>query len=101
MIIISKRIEYVMGIFIFLLLTMAGVISQEQITFVRLTIIVLKAFIGYVIFWLLGIFISDILLKTILHSVEDHQPKARKGSLLSDFGTDKNGDLKKIKVEWK
>ena len=76
MIIFSKRIVQVMSLFIFLLLFMIGVFSQEYFTLVNLTIIVLKAFIGYVIFWLLGIVISDILHNTVLHSMEDPQPEA-------------------------
>ena len=90
MIIFSKRIVQVMSLFVFILLFIIGILSQEYFTLVQLPIIVLKAFSGYVIFWLLGIVVSDLLLKTVLHSMGDRQPEDWEEGLLSDFVPDKN-----------
>lgn len=79
-----------MSLFVFVLLFIIGILSQEYFILVQLPMIVLKAFLGYVIFWLLGIVVSDILLKTVLHSMGEGQPEDWEKGLLSDFVPDKN-----------
>jgi len=59
----------------------------------------LKAFTGYVIFWLLGIVISDIVLKAILTSVEDKEVTTWEGGLLSQFSQDNHDELQKTNVK--
>lgn len=99
--ILSKRIAQVLSLFVFFILLLVGIFSKEDFSFVHLPIIVLKAFIGYVIFWLLGIVISDIILKAVLSSIEDKKIEEWEGGILSKFSSEKKEDLKKINVERK
>src|SRR3989339_2182000 len=94
-----RRIAQILSLFVFLLLLIVGIFSREDFGLVHLPIIVLKAFIGYVIFWLLGIVVSDILLKAVLHSMEDQAMEEWEGGLLSRFIPDKNDELKKINTD--
>ncbi|OGS36156.1 MAG: hypothetical protein A2293_04550 [Elusimicrobia bacterium RIFOXYB2_FULL_49_7] len=94
-----RRIAQILSLFVFLLLLIVGIFSREDFALVHLPIIVLKAFIGYVIFWLLGIVVSDILLKAVLHSMEDQAMEEWEGGLLSRFIPDKNDELKKINTD--
>lgn len=98
MVIMTKRIAQILSLFVFLLLLIVGVFTQEEFSFAHLPIIVLKAFIGYVIFWLLGIVISDILIKAVLNTMEDKQVDEWEGGLLSNFTPAKNEELKKTKT---
>ena len=96
--IISRRIAQVLSLFIFFVLLLVGIFSKETFSFMHLPIIVLKAFIGYVIFWLIGIVISDIVLKAILTSVEDQKIETWEGGLLSKFSPEEDENIKKINV---
>jgi len=95
---IAKRIAQALSLFAFLLLLLVGIFSPEKFTFAMLPIIVLKAFTGYVIFWLLGIVISDIILKAVLTTMEDKKYETWEGGLLVKFTPEKNEELQKANV---
>jgi hypothetical protein len=95
---IAKRIAQVLSLFAFLLLLIIGIFSVPEFSFALLPIIVLKAFTGYVIFWLLGIVISDIILKSVLTTMEDKKYEAWEGGLLTNFIPEKNEELQKANV---
>lgn len=96
---LTKKIAQVLSLFVFLLLMIVGIFSVDEFTFAHLPLIVLKAFTGYVIFWLLGIVISDIMLKAILTSMEDKKYEDWEGGLLVKFAPGRNDELKKVNVE--
>lgn len=92
MIILSKRIAQILSIAVFLLLTIVGIFSKSEFYLGHLPIILLKAFIGYVIFWLLGIVVADIVLKSIVSSVENEKIEKWEGGLMSAFAKEKNDE---------
>jgi hypothetical protein len=94
----AKRIAQALSLFTFLLLLLVGIFSLDKFSFAQLPLIVLKAFTGYVIFWLLGIVISDIILKAVLTSMEDKKYDAWEGGLLVKFSSEKNEELQKANV---
>jgi hypothetical protein len=98
MIRLSRRIAQFLSLFVFLVLLLAGIFSQENFALSQLPMIVLKAFIGYVIFWLLGIVLSDIVLKAVLTAMEDKKFEEWEGGMLTGFAPEKNEELKKTRV---
>ncbi|MFH0918885.1 MAG: hypothetical protein V1913_00870 [Fibrobacterota bacterium] len=98
---LSKRIAQFLSLFVFFVLLIAGIFSSDSFTLAHLPMIVLKAFIGYVIFWLLGIVLSDIVLKAVMNAMEDKKYETWEGGLLDGFSADKNADLKKSRLERK
>jgi hypothetical protein len=96
---LTKKIAQLVSLFVFFTLLLVGIFSCEEFVISSLPTIALKAFIGYVIFWLIGIVISDILLKAILQSMEDKKYDEWEGGLLVKFSPSKNEELKKMKLE--
>ncbi len=96
---LAKGIAQTLSLFAFLLLMMVGIFSLDTFSFSQLPMIVLRAFTGYVIFWLLGIVISDIILKAVLTTMEDKKYDAAEGGLLVKFTPEKNEELLKVNVK--
>ena len=99
MVILAKRFAQALSLFAFFVLLLVGIFSPEQFSFAQLPMIVLRAFTGYVIFWLLGIVISDIILKAVLTTMEDKKYEAWEGGLLAKFTPEKNDELQKANVK--
>jgi len=98
---LSRRIAQGLSLFVFFVLLLTGIFSQDSFALAQLPMIVLKAFLGYVIFWLLGIVLSDIVLKAVLAAMEDKKYEAWEGGLLDGFAPEKNEELAKTKTERK
>ncbi|MBL8029346.1 MAG: hypothetical protein JNL74_23185 [Fibrobacteres bacterium] len=96
---LTKKIAQLVSLFVFFTLLLVGIFSCEEFVLTSLPAIALKAFIGYVIFWLIGIVISDIILKAILQSMEDKKYEEWEGGLLVKFAPTKNDDLKKMNLQ--
>jgi len=96
---LTKKIAQLVSLFVFFMLLLVGIFSSDEFVITSLPIIALKAFIGYVIFWLIGIVISDIILKAVLQAMEDKKYEEWEGGLLVKFGPSKNEELKKMKLQ--
>ncbi len=95
---LTKKIAQLISLFVFFTLLLVGIFSQNEFTLSVLPAIALKAFIGYAIFWLIGIVISDIMLKAVLQSMEDKKYEEWEGGLLVKFAPTNNEELKKLNL---
>ena len=85
MIEITRKVAKTVGIFTFLILMIVGVASCEGNLFSSLPLITLKAIVGFIIFWLFGIIISDTVIKAIITSIEDTSAQKWEGGVVSHF----------------
>lgn len=95
---LTKKIAQIVSLFVFFTLLLVGIFSAEEFSLAILPLIALKAFIGYVIFWLIGIVISDIMVKAILQSMEDKKYEEWEGGLLVKFAPANNEELTKNEI---
>ena len=94
----AKKIAQGLSLFVFFILLLVGIFSKPQFRLSDLPAIGLKAFIGYVIFWMLGIVVSDIVIKAILMDVEHEPADEGRGGLLTRFSPDKNEEVLKTRA---
>ncbi|MFP4521266.1 MAG: hypothetical protein ACLFQK_03900 [Fibrobacterota bacterium] len=85
---IVRKIAWILGVFVFLLLTVIGVFSMQEFSFSILPLIFLKASTGFIIFWLFGIIVSDTVIKAIVSSVKDTDLEKWEGGIVSRFVPD-------------
>ncbi|OGJ87573.1 MAG: hypothetical protein A2268_03985 [Candidatus Raymondbacteria bacterium RifOxyA12_full_50_37] len=95
---LSRKIAQFLSLFVFFTLLIVGIVSDESFSLSHFPIIGLKAFTGYVIFWLFGLIISDIVLKAIVTSVEDKDLDKWEGGMLDNFSKDKNEELQRVQA---
>jgi hypothetical protein len=90
-----KRVTRVMALLIatlvFFLLVLTGIFSQNilALTLTDALLVLLKAFIGFVIFYFLGLIAMDLVLKAVQSAVEDAQISKLQGGLISRFVAEK------------
>ena len=85
MVAVVKRVAMMLGMFVFLLLLMVGMFSSEKFSFSELPLIFLKATVGFIIFWLFGIIVSDTIVKAISSSLENSKMEKWEGGIASRF----------------
>jgi len=98
---LSKKIAQAISLFVFLLLLLVGIFSKEGFALADLPMIGLKAFIGYVIFWLIAVVIADVVIKSILNAIETEKIEEWEGGMLTHFIPEKNEELIKTKVDYR
>jgi len=86
---IIKKIARYSSVFVFFIVFIAGIMSQDINDGTQLAIIMFKACIGAMFFWILGIVICDIALKGLLDAVETGAESKWEGGLVSRFAEEK------------
>ena len=89
---LSRTIALLIATLVFFLLILTGIFSRNLLvlTLGDTLAVVLKAFIGFVIFYFLGLIAVDLVLKAIQSAVEDAQISKLQGGLVSHFVTEKD-----------
>jgi len=72
---IAKKIGLFLGYIAFFCTVLVGIFSTENFQINDLTFIFIKAFVGFIIFWLLGIMVGGFVIKMILVNIAEEQIK--------------------------
>ena len=90
---ISRLLALFLSALIFFLLVLAGLFSQNfmELTITDVAFVILKAMLGFVIFYFLGLIAADLVLKAVKNAVEDSEFDKMEGGLAAHFvdGRDK------------
>ncbi len=80
--------------FVFFIIFLTGTLSHKVITTDILIATLLKAFVGALIFWLIGIIISDIAIKGMIENLDLDDKNIWSGGLLTRVAQEKEKMLK-------
>jgi hypothetical protein len=88
---LSRITALLIATLVFFLLVLTGIFSQNvlNLSLGEALLVILKALIGFVIFYFLGLIAVDLVLKAIQSAVEDAQVSKLQGGLISHFVEEK------------
>ena len=88
---LARTLALLLATLVFFLLVLTGLFSQDVLilTLTEALLVLLKAIIGFVIFYFLGLIAVDLILKALKSAVEDAQVSKLQGGLISHFVDEK------------
>jgi hypothetical protein len=88
---LTRTLALLLATLVFFLLVLTGLFSQNvlALSLGEALLVILKALIGFVIFYFLGLIAADLVLKAIKSAVEDAQVSKLQGGLISHFVDEK------------
>ena len=89
MVIVIQKLAKISALLAFFIILLTGILTQDLQDVYSIIIVIFKASIGGMFFWILGIVISDIALKGLIDAVDLSRDSKWEGGLITRFVEEK------------